>query len=376
MNVLKVTILTNGPGELWGWVRPVAFELRRRGHSISLWLLPCQFSSGHERKAASLLGVDKLEGPASASRIWQDIIREKTDRVIQLGGDVMFGQRLAKAAKAPLTIYSYRASKEIKGAKILVAYPSQANNIPNVEVIGDIVKDAADMDITPSSIVKWDWPKLENSPRLLILPGSRPMIRKAAFEWVCEICGQLKNTIPNLRIRTLFSDFIPASDLVEWKEAGLEPVRFSAGIAMRNADYALTQPGTNNFELMHCGLPALVVTPEKFLKFVPISGALGILANLPLIGTKLRRIGAMKIINRWNGFISLPNRTFNKNIMSELYGSVTSSEVVERVCSEINDIEKLKSESEELLKMSGKSGAASRLCEIALSNNESLTDRE
>ena len=59
-----------------------------------------------------------------------------------------------------------------------------------------------------------------------------------------------------------------------------------------------------------------------------------------------------------------------------LYGSVTASEVVERVCSEINDIEKLKSESEELLKMSGESGAASRLCEIALSNNESLTDRE
>ena len=369
---MKITILTNGPGELWGWVRPVVAELKNRGHSISLWLLPCQFASGHEREAASFLGVDKLEGPWGTARTWQEITNEKTDAIIQLGGDVMFGERMAKAANAPLTIYSYRAAKKIHGAKILVAYPSQIfNNVPDVKAIGDLVKDSLNMEMTP-----FTWPKIENSPRVLFLPGSRPLIRAEALKWLCELHSHLKNKIPDVRVKTLFSQLMPAKEFNKWKEAGLDPVRCGAGVAMRNADYALTQPGTNNFELMHCGLPALVVTPEKFLKFVPISGALGILANLPLIGTKLRRIGAMKIINRWNGFISLPNRTFNKNIMSELYGSVTSSEVVERVCSEINDIEKLKSESEELLKMSGKSGAASRLCEIALSNNESLTDRE
>ena len=81
---MRITILTNGPGELWGWVRPVATELRKRGHSVSLWILPCQFASGHERRAASLLGVDKLEGPASASKIWRDLTLEKTDAVIQL----------------------------------------------------------------------------------------------------------------------------------------------------------------------------------------------------------------------------------------------------------------------------------------------------
>ena len=366
---MRITILTNGPGELWGWVRPVASELRKRGHSISLWILPCQFSSGHEREAASLLGVDKLEGPANAARIWQDIVHENTDRVIQLGGDVMFGLRMAKAANAPLTIYSYRASKDIPGANILVAYPSQANNIPGVKVIGDIVKDALDTDISPSYIVHWDWPKLEGSPRILFLPGSRPMIRAASFEWLCEVNKCLHTRIPDVRVRTLFSQFMPETELQKYKKAGLDPVRSEAGIAMRNADFALTQPGTNNFELMHCGLPALVVAPEKFLKFVPISGVLGILANIPLIGLKLRKIGAMKIIKRWNGFMSLPNRTFQKKILSELYGDVTPEDAAEEIDEALKNPDRLVRIRKELLKLSGEAGAASRLCDIVLSNN-------
>ena len=372
---MRVTILTNGPGELWGWARPVASELRKRGHSISLWILPCQFSSGHEREAASLLGVDKLEGPASASKIWNDIAHENTDRVIQLGGDVLFGQRIAQKSGAPLTIYSYRASREIKNAKILVAYPSQANNIPDVIPIGDLVKDTINMDITASEFSKWDWPKVEGSPRILFLPGSRPAIRLAVLEWLCEVHEELKRKIPNARVRTLFSKFMPEAELKLWRDAGLNPVKAIAGVAMKNADYAFTQPGTNNFELMHCGLPALVIAPEKFLKFVPVNGVLGILANLPLIGLKLRKVGAMKIINRWNGFISLPNRTAQKEIMSELYGDVTPEKCAQKIYEDLNNPEKLKSEREELLSMSGASGAASRLCDIAISNNNSIGGR-
>lgn len=362
---MRITILTNGPGELWGWVRPVATELRKRGHSVSLWLLPCQFASGHEREAASLLGVDKLEGPASASRIWQDIIHEKTDRIIQLGGDYHFGVRMSEAVKAPLTIYSYGPRREIKDAKILTAYEEQTQNVPSASAIGDLVKDALEMDITPSALNSWSWPK--GSPRILFLPGSRIAIRAAALKWLCEVHECLKAKIPDVRVRTLFSQFMPASELAQWKKTGLNPVRFGAGVAMREADFALTQPGTNNFEMMHCGLPGLVVAPEKFLKFVPVAGVLGILANIPLIGLKLRKIGAMRIINRWGGFISLPNRTAQKKILSELYGDVTPEDIAEEICEWVNDTKALDETRKELLSMSGESGAASRLCDIVTS---------
>ncbi|MBQ9418827.1 MAG: hypothetical protein IJU31_00460, partial [Synergistaceae bacterium] len=263
-------------------------------------------------------------------------------------------------------MYTYRAAKKIPGAKIMVAYPSQANGVDGVEVIGDLVKDALSMDITPSGLSQWDWPKLENSPRVLFLPGSRPMIRTAAFEWLCELNAELREKIPNIRIRTLFSQFMPDTEFNLWRKAGLEPVRAGAGVAMQHADYALTQPGTNNFELMHCGLPALVVAPEKFLRFVPVSGVLGMLANMPLVGLKLRRIAAMRIVKRWNGFISLPNRTANKKIISELYGDVTPRSAANKITEDLSSPEKLEKIRTELLNMSGESGAASRLCDIAL----------
>ena len=364
---MKVTILTNGPGELWGWVRPVVSELRKRGHTISLWLLPCQFSSGYEREAASFLGVDKLEGPFGAAQTWQDITLEKTDAIIHLGGDIAFGLRMAKAAGVSLTIYSYRAAKKIKEAKQLVAYGEQIfNDIQGVSVIGDLVKDSLTMDLTPSGDLQWDWPKLENSPRVLFLPGSRPAIRKAALEWLSELNIYLKKKIPNVRVRTLFSQFMPDSEFNKWRRAGLEPVHCGAGIAMKNADYALTSPGTNNFELMHCGLPGLVVAPEKFLKLIPVAGMLGLLANLPLIGLKLRRIGIEKVLKRWNGFISLPNRTANKKILNELYGDITPEDVAGEIFKDLSDPEKLNSTREELLKMSGEAGAASRLCDFVV----------
>ena len=364
MNFLRITILTNGPGELWGWVRPVASELRKRGHTISLWILPCQFASGHEREAASLLGVDKLEGPASASRIWRDISEEHTDRIIQLGGDIAFGLRMSEKANAPLNCYTYGPRKSLPGVKMMTAYEAQAKNIPEVEAIGDLVKDALEMDITPSGMASWDWPRDESSPRILFLPGSRPAIRKPAMGWLVEVQAALKAKMPSIRIRTLFSQFMPEVEFAEWKKAGLNPVRAGAGVAMREADYALTQPGTNNFELMHCGLPALVVAPEKFLRFVPVSGVLGLLANIPLLGLKLRRIGTLKVIKRWGGYISLPNRISPHKVMAEMWGDVTPEDAAEEICEQLSDLEGLRKTREEFLSLSGPSGAASRLCDI------------
>lgn len=365
MNFLRITILTNGPGELWGWVRPVAAELRKRGHSISLWLLPCQFASSHEREAASLLGVDKLEGPASTARIWQDIAYEKTDSIIQLGGDIMFGLRMSSKSNAPLFCYTYWPRKEMKGVKFFTAYKSQTNNI--AIPIGDLVKDAVNMDVTPLSLSQWLWPEKENSPRILLLPGSRPAIRGAALEWLVEFHESLKSRIPEARVRALFSQFMPENEFAQWQKAGLNPIRSWAGVAMREADYALTQPGTNTLELTHCGLPALVVAPEKFLRFVPVSGVAGILAGLPVIGMKLRRWGAMRAIKRGGGYIALPNRISGRKVMNEIYGNVTPEKAAEEICRELNNPEGLKETRDELLKISGESGAASRLCDIASS---------
>ena len=366
MIFLRITILTNGPGELWGWVRPVCSELRRRGHTISLWILPCQFASGHEREAASLLGVDKLEGPASASRVWHDMAFERTDRIIQLGGDIAFGRRMADCTNAPLAIYSY-APRHVKGAKLLTAYASMSDNdsSDDVEVVGDLVKDALSLDAGTASPLH-DQEADEDSPRIIFLPGSRPAIRKPALKWLVEVHEALRKKLPNIRVRTLFPMFVSDSEMAVWKDAGLNPFKAGAGAAMKDADFALTQPGTNTLELMHTGLPALVVAPETFLKFVPIAGVLGFIADLPVIGMKLRRYAALRSIRKRGGFISLPNRIAGRKLMYEMYGAVTPEDAAEEITERLSRPDELRKNREELLKLSALtgSGAASKLCDI------------
>lgn len=368
---MRVTILTNGPGELWGWVRPVTSELRKRGHSISLWILPCPFSSGHEREAASLLGVDKLEGPSSVSVIWRESAHEHTDRIIQLGGDVAFGLRMAKFSGVPLTIYSYRHRKAIPGAKMLTAYPQQAN-FPGVSVIGDLVKDSVNMDITPSAISSWNWHYDPASPRILFLPGSRPKIRAAVISWLCELRDNITKIIPNARIRSLFPQFMPEAEIRHWQKAGLNPVRAGAGPAMTESDYAITQPGTNNFEMMHTGLPGIVIAPEKFIEHIPVAGIAGFFAGLPAVGKIIRRKALLHTIGKWNGFISLPNRTFQRDILSEMWGNIDTAMIAEKVAAEIGDTQHINAVKSELLELSGENGAASRLCDIATGTGDAL----
>ncbi|GHS87528.1 hypothetical protein AGMMS49957_07550 [Synergistales bacterium] len=346
---MRVSILSNGPGELWGWVRPVAAELRRREHSVSLWLLPCQYASGHERRVASEFGVDKLDGPDSAGATWRAMKWEKTDCVAQLGGDLMFGRHLADVAKAPLFCYAYGYKKGMKHARVFTAVNSMACDINarashSARVIGDLVKDSLSMEI---ETFRW-----EGENRLLLLPGSRAAIRSAVLPWMAEITRHLKRAVAAVQIRTLFSPFVPDGEFAEWRDAGLSPFRAPSGCAMKAADYALTQPGTNTLEMMHCGLPALVAAPHDFLKVVPVSGVAGILSGVPLLGPYLKKRALQRGLRRYGGFMSWPNRLAESPVMDEITGDVTPKDIAQKIAQALNDREKLKRTRETLLSIS------------------------
>lgn len=361
---MRVSILTNGPGELWDWVRPVIAELRLRGHSVSLWLLPCPFASGREREVASLLGADKLEGPNGPARTWRALGAERTDRVLQLGGDPMFGARLARSSKAPLFCYTYGPRKGMSRAqRVFTAFPGMVPGTVGAHPIGDLARDALELDVRDPSAAAWNWPEDPDSPRLLLFPGSRPAIRNTALRWLGTVVGLLRSDLPRLRVRTLFSPFVPESEFEVWADAGLEPVRAGAGVAMRGADYALTQPGTNTLEMAHCGLPGLVVAPRAFLDHIPVAGLRGFLVSLPLVGTRIRHAAVTRVLTRHNGFISLPNRIAGRSVMDELYGDITPRDTARRIAEALRDLQGRERTRGALLALSGGPGAAARLCD-------------
>ncbi|GAH80161.1 unnamed protein product, partial [marine sediment metagenome] len=61
-----VFIVTNSPGELIGWVRPVVRSLKKKapGIEIVVVITPCQYASGMEREVAKgFPEVDLIVGP-------------------------------------------------------------------------------------------------------------------------------------------------------------------------------------------------------------------------------------------------------------------------------------------------------------------------
>ncbi|KAJ7531693.1 hypothetical protein O6H91_14G054600 [Diphasiastrum complanatum] len=107
---VDVAILSNGPGEVATWVKPVVRSLRRRFKNnlftlrISVILAPCPHASGKEMELVqSFEEVDRCQGP---ERFWRVVLFGRSDKswdwhkrgvCIFLGGDqfyaILFGRR-------------------------------------------------------------------------------------------------------------------------------------------------------------------------------------------------------------------------------------------------------------------------------------------
>jgi lipid-A-disaccharide synthase len=314
--------------------------------------------------------------------------QEKTDCVVQLGGDLLFGRRIASRAGAPLISYAYGFKKGMEHAQVFTAYPCMAASIdarlkaPRARVIGDLVKDSLALD---TGTFTWGEEKerekegetqngamdkidKDDPPRLLFFPGSRPGIRQLSLGWLLAVLRLLRARIGQVRITSLFSPFVPENEFSSWANAGLNPSRAGAGVAMRSADYALTQPGTNVIEMMHCGLPALVAAPVDFLRVIPVAGVAGFLSGAPLIGPWLKGHVLRGNLKRHRGFLSWPNRIADRMLLDEAIGEIGPDGLADRIAASLRDKEKLSRIRKELLALSGPQGAALRLCDAVEEN--------
>ncbi|MDR7612950.1 MAG: hypothetical protein QN210_11135 [Armatimonadota bacterium] len=107
-DIVDLILAGNGPGELAGWIRPVADAARRAGPPglrVTLVLSPTQFAGGREPAVARSWGLfDRILEPAEAVRVALglkplDIVPQAT--VVHLGGDLWFSARLARRLRVP-----------------------------------------------------------------------------------------------------------------------------------------------------------------------------------------------------------------------------------------------------------------------------------
>lgn len=356
---MKIAILCNGPGELWGWARPVVRELNARGHDVLVWLLRCPFSSGREFEVAQSFGC-RVVAPMSPAEAFFKLPREKVNAALQLGGDVFWGRRL----RAPLFCYTYGNKNGLQHCKqVFTGYASMAGGIKGARVIGDLVKDALALDVGESA-----WRTGYSGRKIIFLPGSRREIRMKCLAFVRDIVDKLRQIdgFENFEPAVLFSPFAGDDEFEMWQNAGLNPTRTGAGVALREAEYVVTQPGTNTLEIMHAQTRGLVLAPLSFLKEIPVSGLGGLITKIPFIGSKIKEAVLRAKLSRLRGYVSLPNRIAGEMLLDEMVWEMSAGGVAHKIASSLGGqggqtsyIRKRFAEISD-----GAGGAAERLCGI------------
>ncbi len=424
-----ILILSNGPGELTTWVRPVVKALRqqlgedRQVLRISLVLAPCPNASGQEAEIArSYAGIDRVQ---AAEDFWPFLLWGKTREawdwakqgvVLFLGGDQFFSVVIGKRLGYKILIYGewetrwhrwVDAFAVMKPALIQQAAPIYQ---PKFTVVGDLMADiqlpnsaANSLGSSTSLNANPDRPTanqpLTHQPvyKIGILPGSKAAklaqglpLGLAIAEQVQQVYPQTQFVIPVAPTLSLpelakFADPVRnpilsyfgevAADLI-WEnnrsylqtQKGLRVELWTQSPAYElliQCDLCLTTIGANTAELGALAVPMLVLMPIQQLD------AMRAWDGLPGLLANLPGLGSLfaKLINRWflrqTRLLAWPNIWAGEMIVPELIGELQPQEVAAQVLDWLAHPEIRIAVQQKLRQARGAAGAAEKLARLA-----------
>ncbi len=387
----NIVLVSNGPGELYTWVRPVLEELRRQApeRRVTVSLVPCQFASGHETRIAETFGADYVTSPkdflaflAGGRALHKTAFGRSAGAVLGLGGSAGMALQLAERLGAPTYRYSFVPYWHKKLTTLFVDAPRTAQRArllgapaSKLEVVGNLVADAVELAEPVAE---------RGDPHILMLCGSRDGFAVHVIPFMLALADALHAHYPNARFiwpvsRLLSEEAISAGiagaqkatlggisgtregeAVVTASGARLELVPESTRYAhMRAADLALTIPGTNTLELGIAGVPSVVLLPLNKPEVIPLEGPGHWLSLLPLVGTALKRRAVRLAAPHLP--VSLPNNLSGENLMLELKGTLTRDGVLHDVLALLDDKAGLEHRRTRLLATMPRPGAAAKL---------------
>ena len=416
MTQVDILILSNGPGEVTTWVRPVVKALRQElgdDHSlvrISVVLSPCSNASGKE--AAIALYYPEVDRVQKAEHFWQFLLWGKTFEnwdwrsrgvVVFLGGDQIFPVIIGKKLGYRTVVYAeWEARWHNWIDRFGIMKPEVTARVPQkyahkFTVIGDLMLEAQEQVNTPYSLLPTPY-----SPIIGLLPGSKaaklaqgvPLCLTIA-EYVRVKRPQTRFVIPvapTLDLPTLasFADpqknsiaetfgFDGASLIVPEDAKGKALLKTVTGLTVElwqeNPAYhllsqcciCLTTVGANTAELAALGVPMIVLLPTQQLDAMRSwDGLPGLLANLPVVGTPFAKVinwSFLRFVRR-KGLLAWPNIWAQEEIVPELIGKLQPQEVGEMVLDFLTNPEKLDDMRAKLRNIRGESGAAQKIAQI------------
>ncbi|MTJ09719.1 MULTISPECIES: lipid-A-disaccharide synthase [unclassified Anabaena] len=400
MNPVDIIILSNGPGEVTTWVRPVVKALRKQlGDDISqvrisVILSPCPHASGQETAIAqSYPEVNRVQAP---EHFWQFLLWGKTAEswdwrsqgvVIFLGGDQLFPVIVGKKLGYKTIVYAeWEARWHGFIDKFAIMKAQVAKNVSpkyanKFTVVGDLMLDVGE-NVHGGS-------KLNTTKILGILPGSKAAkltqgvpLMLAIAEYIHKKSPQIEFFIPvapTLSLATLASFANPETNKFT-KIFGFEGASLSGNLlttttglsvelkqenpaydSLSKCSLCLTTVGANTAELGALAIPMIILLPTQQLDAMRSwDGLPGLLANLPGVGSSLA-----KLINWWmikhKGLYAWPNIWAQAEIVPELVGELQASEVGEMVLDFLENPQKLEVIRNDLRNVRGEGGAGEKL---------------
>ncbi|MDJ0615950.1 MAG: lipid-A-disaccharide synthase [Calothrix sp. MO_192.B10] len=411
MPEIDILILSNGPGEVTTWVRPVVKALRkglgndRSQVRISVVLSPCVNASGKEVDiAASYPEVDRVQG---AEHFFPFLLRGTTADnwdwsskgvVIFLGGDQFFPIIIGKRLGYRTVVYAeWEARWHNLIDRFAVMKPEVAAKVSpkyahKFTVVGDLMAGAREeqRDCQPE-------PQPHPTELIGLLPGSKSAKLTQGVPLGLAIAEYIHAQRPNTKFIIPVAPTLDLQTLVDFANPHKNPLVHTFGspsaelfnsqpptlktatgltieLITTNPAYqilsqcsiCLTTVGANTAELGSLGVPMIVLLPTQQLDAMRAwDGLPGLLANLPLVGS-----GFAKVINwlalKRKGLLAWPNIWAREEIVPELAGKLHPPEVGEMVLDYLQNPEKLVDIQNKLRSVRGEAGAAQKITNLVM----------
>ena len=419
MPPLDILILSNGPGEVSTWVRPVVKALRQRyPHAdqvrLSVVLSPCANSSGREAEIVrSFPGVDRVQG---VEHFWPFLLQGKTEAdwdwrdqgvVLFLGGDQLYPVVVGKRLGYRTAIYAEweaRWHRWVDGfgcmqAAIVdqVAPPYR----PKFQVVGDLIADV-NLDTSNGQTIRDQLQLPPEAVLIGLMPGSKKDKLSIGVPFFLAASDRLRAAYPQARFVIPVAPMLTLESLASFANAQQNPtmalfqgveaelmtpdplprLRTAAGTEvllwqtqptydlMSQFALCLTTVGANTAELGSLGIPMLVVLPTQKLDAMKAwDGVPGLLANLPLVGSafaKLINLLVLRQVFRSGRLFAWPNIWAQREVVPELVGRITPDQVADRAYEYLTHPEQLDAIRQDLRSVRGEPGAAAKLADLVL----------
>lgn len=419
MSPIDIVILTNGPGEIATWVRPVVKALRQTLGAdtaqvrISVILSPCPHSTGHE--SAIALSYPEVDRVQSAQDFLPFLLWGKTAEnwhwrkqgvVIFLGGDQFYtlvigkrlGYRTLVYAEWDARWYRYLDAFAVMNADVFKSVPTQYHH--KFTVVGDLIADLV-LEVDAESQQEPTIVRAKTSnPLIGLLPGSKPAKLMQGVPLCLAIAEKLQILQPNVTFmipvaptlnlnilasyaqrenNSLISQLGDVTGKLVYLETdeGIKPhlitsggtkislvTEFPAYKHLLSCSLCVTTVGANTAELGSLGIPMIVLLPTQQLDAMRSwDGIPGLLANLPLLGSSFAKL-INAIVIRQKRLFAWPNIWAKQAIVPELIGQLKAQDIAIMVQNYLNNPEKLVQMSESLISVRGKHGAAQKIATL------------